>query len=678
MNAPACRRSIPRGKHLLPAGEGASWLPTSRSWWALRCRCRPLIGIITAALVTLLGTTFDVSQSGARAEQRAAAAAPATQPPLTEDRVQALAQELIDAKRNIEALQAQTAESARSLEQEQQKSAALMQEVAAARQELATATAKNRQALAEERERRSSLLDTATIKHRQALNEERERYNKLASELAAKRREIEAQIVQLRTVGAEAAVARQELAAAAETQRKALEEERARSSVLVSELAETRRQIKTQAAQLGEGGQEAEWRAKEPQSAGSLDQEHEKNAALVLEMAAARQELAATAERQRQALGEERTRSGALEVELAKVRHESEAKVALIEKANAAWQRASAEATKSAELLEEERRKVEAFARDVATLRQTAITSSAQHQQALADERERRAALWSELAGAQRTVEAQAALLAKATVPESTVDQVEVAKNAQLLEQERTRTAAVTEQAAAAQREMAAIVEKQRQALEEERARSSALSDEVAASQHKMEAMTEQLRVASDAETQSMRANELAAIDFRKSIQQERDRAEAMALDIVSLRRAIDVRSTSELAANSQASNSVRPTETMPIAKPPGDEVHDTSEVTKLIARARVLLGQGNISAGRAVLERAAETGNALASFALAETYDPLVLLTWKTYGTLGDAAKARELYERAYAGGVQDAKGRADALEQLRVQASVPRGNNP
>jgi len=82
-----------------------------------------------------------------------------------------------------------------------------------------------------------------------------------------------------------------------------------------------------------------------------------------------------------------------------------------------------------------------------------------------------------------------------------------------------------------------------------------------------------------------------------------------------------------------------------------------------LTARATGLLGQGDIGAARAVLERAAELGSAQANFALAETYDPNVLAKWGAYGTRGDAIKARELYTRAKAGGVLEAKERFDAL---------------
>ncbi len=81
------------------------------------------------------------------------------------------------------------------------------------------------------------------------------------------------------------------------------------------------------------------------------------------------------------------------------------------------------------------------------------------------------------------------------------------------------------------------------------------------------------------------------------------------------------------------------------------------------MARASVLRGQGDIGSARIVLERAAETGNAQANFALAETYDPLILAKWGTFGTRGDATKARELYARAAAGGSGEAKQRLDGL---------------
>jgi hypothetical protein len=49
----------------------------------------------------------------------------------------------------------------------------------------------------------------------------------------------------------------------------------------------------------------------------------------------------------------------------------------------------------------------------------------------------------------------------------------------------------------------------------------------------------------------------------------------------------------------------------------------------------------------------------------LAETYDPTILTAWGTYGTRSEVTKARELYAKAHAGGIQEAKNRFDALRQ-------------
>jgi hypothetical protein len=86
-------------------------------------------------------------------------------------------------------------------------------------------------------------------------------------------------------------------------------------------------------------------------------------------------------------------------------------------------------------------------------------------------------------------------------------------------------------------------------------------------------------------------------------------------------------------------------------------------ELARLMARASLLLSQGNIGAGRTVLERAADTGSAPALFALAETHDPVVLSAGGTFGSQGDAGRARDLYARTLAGGVQEAKDRLNAL---------------
>jgi hypothetical protein len=99
------------------------------------------------------------------------------------------------------------------------------------------------------------------------------------------------------------------------------------------------------------------------------------------------------------------------------------------------------------------------------------------------------------------------------------------------------------------------------------------------------------------------------------------------------------------------------------VARPAVAEVPGIPEAPRLIARASLLLSQGNIGTARIVLERAAETGSAPALFALAETYDPTTLAAWGTFGTQGDVARAQELYAKAFAGGVLEARDRLNAL---------------
>jgi hypothetical protein len=105
------------------------------------------------------------------------------------------------------------------------------------------------------------------------------------------------------------------------------------------------------------------------------------------------------------------------------------------------------------------------------------------------------------------------------------------------------------------------------------------------------------------------------------------------------------------------------PTASDALAAPTQDGPTPDGELPRLMARASVLLALGDIGAARSVLERAAETGSAQALFALAETFDPAVLSAWGTFGTQGDVTKAQELYAKAFAGGVQEAKDRLVAL---------------
>jgi hypothetical protein len=73
----------------------------------------------------------------------------------------------------------------------------------------------------------------------------------------------------------------------------------------------------------------------------------------------------------------------------------------------------------------------------------------------------------------------------------------------------------------------------------------------------------------------------------------------------------------------------------------------------------------GDVSGARMVLERALRGGNVLAAFKLAETYDSKRLSAWRVVGVKPDAEKARELYQRAQAGGVQEAGERIAGLNR-------------
>ena len=101
------------------------------------------------------------AQQAAQVQQIAAVSVPEAQQSLMEDRAEGWAQEPAEARRAIEGLdvqlQAEAAKSARSLEEEREKAAALAQEVTAARNELTASTEQHRQTLAEERERSAAL-----------------------------------------------------------------------------------------------------------------------------------------------------------------------------------------------------------------------------------------------------------------------------------------------------------------------------------------------------------------------------------------------------------------------------------------------------------------------------------------------------------------------------------------
>jgi len=74
----------------------------------------------------------------------------------------------------------------------------------------------------------------------------------------------------------------------------------------------------------------------------------------------------------------------------------------------------------------------------------------------------------------------------------------------------------------------------------------------------------------------------------------------------------------------------------------------DQERIAVLLKRGKELLANGDVSAARITLKRAADANDAEAALALASTYDPFVLRELKVYGFPADAETARAWYEKA------------------------------
>jgi hypothetical protein len=335
-------------------------------------------------------------------------------------------------------------------------------------------------------------------------------------------------------------------------------------------------------------------------------------------------------------------------------------------------------------------------------------------QKSLQQERERAAQLQQALQAAQREIETQTALAAKANEEATRLKQA-ADTGAELqssLQQERERSAQREQDLAAAKRELetqtalagkadeearrlkqaaeSATVELK--SVQQERERAAQLQQDLTAAKRELKRQNALLRDLSMARTwsyayqedQSRKPSEATAepkppaesgAALRKSLQWERSPAKQLERALMLVEHVKDSpRSTGTVAVSQMARNELlevqpRPaTSQVSVSNARADlqpDSADAVEVAKLRARASVLLGQGDIGAARVVLERAADKGSAQATFELAETYDPLVLPRWRTYGTRGDASKARDLYSKAETGGIKEAKQRSDALRR-------------
>ena len=89
----------------------------------------------------------------------------------------------------------------------------------------------------------------------------------------------------------------------------------------------------------------------------------------------------------------------------------------------------------------------------------------------------------------------------------------------------------------------------------------------------------------------------------------------------------------------------------------------DPEEIAVLLRRGEQLIETGDLSSARLLLRRAAEARDGRAAFALAGTYDPLVLGKLGVYGFTPDVAAARHWYQKAAEFGSREASARLDSL---------------
>jgi TPR repeat protein len=91
------------------------------------------------------------------------------------------------------------------------------------------------------------------------------------------------------------------------------------------------------------------------------------------------------------------------------------------------------------------------------------------------------------------------------------------------------------------------------------------------------------------------------------------------------------------------------------------------SEIALMVKNGAQFMANGNVGAARMMLQPAAESGDPVAAFALAETYDPLVLRKLNaTGGITADVALAQSWYEKAKNLGSAGAPERLERLARL------------
>ncbi|WP_156795511.1 hypothetical protein [Bradyrhizobium icense] len=574
------------------------------------------------------------------------------------DKADALARDLASLRTEHEAAQTSGSEAARAaaaiaeqkgaleqeLERQRDKAETLARDLASVRAELdttrlaaseaaqaAAAGAEQSRTLERELKQQRDRADAAS-EQKVALASERDRADALARELALLRTELD----NVHGVAQEAA---RSVEAAKVEHEQALKKERDRAETITGELASARKQADERSTRLAAAYAEVlrvteTGRASASEEKTALAAERDRADALARELASARDQV------------ESHIRSAAANAAVVQVEHKQALEKELKQ------QRDGAEAlARELALLRAELDNAQGFAQEAARVVEAA---KIEHEQALKNERDRAETLARELASARMQAGEHSARLAAA---HAEVQEVTDVSRVSAWEQ-KTALAAERDRADAVARELASVRD-QLDAGNRQLAALKALRTPAA-----LDGLPEWVATSRSVTTEgTFHHPQQASMQAAAFYQEPPSTPEAKPTAAQSAAREREPVLESNAAAVSAPSTPARS-----LPRPFVDE-------QRLLARAIALLREANISGARPLLEHAAQRGSARAAFMLAETYDDRVLLSWRVRGIAGDIAKARELYELALSGGIEDAKERIKRLQKLSVRSSLTQG---
>jgi len=447
-------------------------------------------------------------------------------------------------------------------------------------------------------------LKEASARTADELRQAQDKAEKLGGELAATRQEVEARTAAARDANAEAQRVVESSKRTADEQGQALRDAQGKAETLAADLAAARQEAQAQAAAARAASTEAQ---------------------RVVESSKR------TADEQGKALRDAQGKAETLAADLVAARQEAQAQVAAARAASTEAQRAVESSKRTADeqgkALREAQSKAQTLAADLTAARQEAQAQTAAAEAANAEARQM-------VETGKRTADEQARAL-RETQDDVEKLRAELAEARRELGSQVSSTSSMKRQLAEAREASERSAGEQQHALQQEQDKMARLVVELAEARSRLEALAS-----------PRPAKEAADGNQPATMRNEFQTAAAEA----------PVSSASLEAGRTQLTE---PGSVPTSPQPPNPQA------VRLIARANLLLEQGNIGGARNMLDLAAELGSREALFWLAETYDPLVLSARQTFGTQSDIAKARELYGKALAGGVNEAQRRLEALQQ-------------